>query len=262
MSDLTKIMMVEDDPQVCESFRMEVLKQPKLTIVYETGSEQQAFKYLVKNDVDVIILDIELSEGDGVTLLDTIEKYKMEKPFIVVVTNTASNITLTYMREHGADYVYRKTNPSFSAAKVLSIIEKIYPYQMQSEEQTGAHLAEQFNEEKADAITRKYVERELERMGFKRRHIGFGYAVKAIMMLMKNEGVPLRVTNDVYPAIAKEENTTRQGVERAIRNAIEAAFAGSRIEQMSYYYPYPYDARRGRPTNTEFLMNMVERLQM
>lgn len=262
MSDLIKVMVVEDDPRVCESFRQAIPNQPKLTIVYETDSEQQAYNYLIKNAVDVIILDIELNEGDGGTLLDTIEKQKLKKPFIVIVTNTASNITLTYMREHGADYVYRKTNPSFSAAKVLSIIDKIYPYQIHSIEQKNVRLAEQFNEEKADAITRRYVEGELERMGFKRRHVGFGYAVKAIMMLMKNEGTPLRVTNDVYPAIANEENTTRECVERAIRNAIEVTFAGTKIQQMSYYYPFPYDQRRGRPTNTEFLMNMVERLQM
>lgn len=262
MSDLIKVMVVEDDPKVCESLRQAIPNQPKLTIVYETDSERQAYNYLIKNAVDVIILDIELNEGDGVSLLDTIEKQKIEKPFIVVVTNTASNITLTYMREHGADYVYRKVNPSFSAAKVLSIIDKIYPYQTLASEQKGVRLAEQINEEKTDAITRRYVEGELERMGFKRRHVGFGYAVDAIVMLMKNEGTPLRVTNDVYPAIAKAENTTRQCVERAIRNAIEVTFAGKKIEQMSYDYPYPYDARRGRPTNTEFLMNMVQRLQM
>lgn len=262
MSDLIKIMLVEDDPHVCESFRMTALHQPSLAVVFETGSEQQAFDYLETHEVDVIILDIELSEGDGVSLLDSIEHREEEKPFIVVVTNTGSRITLGYMREHGADYVYRKTNSSYSAGKVLSIIEKIFPYQKLVDDRQNCELVEQYNEEKADAVTRKYVEGELEKMGFRRKQVGFVYAVDGIVMLMKNAGEPLRMTGDIYPAIAAARNTTKECVERALRNAIEVTFAGAKIQQLSYYYPFPFDQKKGRPTNTEFLTNMVLRLQM
>lgn len=262
MSDLIKIMLVEDDLQVCESFRIMTLQQPALTIVYETGSEQDAFHYLERHEVDVIILDIELSEGDGVSLLDSIERREADKPFIVVVTNTGSNITLGYIREHGADYVYRKTNSSYSAGKVLSIIEKIYPYQKVVDERQNYELVEQYNVEKADAVTRKYVEGELEKMGFKRKQVGFIYAVDGIVMLMKHPGESIRMTGELYPAIAAARNTTKECVERALRNAIEVTFAKAKIQQLSYYYPFPFNQKKGRPTNTEFLTNMALRLQM
>ena len=39
MAELTKIMLVEDDPIVCESYRVAVRHLPDLAIAYETGSE-------------------------------------------------------------------------------------------------------------------------------------------------------------------------------------------------------------------------------
>ncbi len=262
MPDLIKLMLVEDDPQVCESFRTVALRRPGLAVVYDTGSEREAFEYLQTHEVDVIILDVELSEGDGVSLLDSIEQCGGKKPFIVVVTNTASSITLGYMRGHGADYIYRKTNSSYSAGKVLSIIEKIYPYQKMLNESGSTDLMERYNEEKANEITRKYVESELEKMGFRRKQVGFFYAADGIVMIMKNKGAPLRVTGDIYPAIAENRGTTKECVERALRNAIEVTFAAGKIQELSSCYPFPFDQKKGRPTNAEFLGNMALRLQM
>lgn len=262
MSDLIKILLVEDDLQVCENFHITMLRQPSLAIVCTTGSEQEAFEYLNTHEVDVVILDVELSEGDGVSLLHSIEERGEEKPFIVVVTNTASSVTLEYMRQNGADYIYRKTNSSYSEEKVLSIIKKIYPYQKILNERGNMSLVERYNEERADAVTRRYVEGELEKMGFKRKQVGFQYAVDGIVMIMRNQGVPLRATADIYPAIAEARNTTKECVERGLRNAIEVTFASAKIPQLSYFYPFSYNQKRGRPTNTEFLTNMALRLQM
>ena len=262
MKDLIKIMLVEDDAQVCESFRMMTLHRPALAVVCDTGSETEAFEYLKMHKVDVMILDVELNEGDGVSLLTSIEQQKLDKPFIVVVTNTASGVTLGYMREHGADYIYRKTNRAYSAVKVLDIIERIFPYHKIVDAWGSGDLVERYNQEKADAVTRKYVEGELEKMGFKRKQVGFLYAVDGIVMIMKNQGAPLRVTAEVYPAIAAARNTTKACVERALRNAIEVTFANAKIRQLDEYYPFPFDRKKGRPTNTEFLTNMALRLQV
>ena len=109
-----KILMVEDEKYVVDQYRTLAETQPGLCIVYDTGSEQRALQYLERHKVDVMILDLELAEGDGVSLLEGIRENKLEKPFTVVVTNTVSNVTLSYLRTHGADYIYQKNNISYS----------------------------------------------------------------------------------------------------------------------------------------------------
>ena len=72
----------------------------------------------------------------------------------------------------------------------------------------------------------------------------------------------IHVSSEIYPMIAETYHTTRDGVERGIRNAIESVFTGASVTELHRYYPFPYDEERGRPTNAEFLKNMAERLKV
>ena len=262
MSDLIKIMLVEDDPIVCESYRIATIHQPNLAIVFETGSEQQALGYLRGHMVDVVILDIELQEGDGVSFLDTISTWEGDKPFITVVTNNSSAIMLSYMREHGADYIYQKNNISYSPSKVLSVIEKICPYQKEMKARKEPMMADKLRRDTDDTIKRQYVEEELQKMGFIKKQVGFVYIVDAVMILMDYSGIPPHVTSEIYPLIAERRNASKEGVERSIRHAIEVTFRKINAAQLSYYYPYPYDQEKGRPSNRDFLTRFAQRIRL
>lgn len=262
MTDFIRLMLVEDEPDVLTSFRRALSGFPSMNIVFETGSEPCALDYLEAHEADVVILDIELAEGDGLSFLNSLEARGLEKPFIIVVTNTGSNVILSYMRAHGVDYVYQKTNLSYSAEKILSILEKVYPYQKMLERRKSDHLVERFNQKKADEITRAYVEGELERMGFKRKHVGFTYTADVLVILMKDKVGKLHITTDIFPIVAEEHDTTKSGVERGIRTSIESVFTSANIRDLQQYYPFPFDEERGRPTCTEFLWNMARRLQV
>ena len=262
MSDLIKIMLVEDDPRVCEDYRKMTSRHPNMAIVYATGSEQDALGYLVVHRVDVIILDIELEEGDGISFLETLVEREKEKPFVAVVTNTCSAIMLSYMREHGADYVYQKKNISYSAAKLLSVIEKICPYRKVMVERAKPLMVDKFRREKDDDVKRMYVEDELLKMGFQKKHLGFTYITDAVMILMDYSGIPPHVTSEIYPLIAKHRNVSRESVERSIRHAIGVTFANINAAQLNYYYPYPYDEEVGRPTNRDFLTRFAQKIRL
>ena len=263
MAQCMKIMIVEDEPEARADFCQAFTRYASMSLVYETGSEQQALEYLETHEVDVLILDIELEEGDGLSLLGDIETRGLKKPFVIVVTNTSSRVTLSYMRAHGADYIYQKANRSYSPAKVLSVIEKIYPYQRIEESRQCSHAVSVFKQEKEEQITRKYIEDELGKMGFRKKHVGFNYTVEAIFLLMQDKKAEQRyAANKLYELIADTYQTTLSGVERGIRNAIEAVFTGANVAALHKYYPFPYDEEKGRPTNTEFLKNMAQRLKI
>lgn len=262
MAHYVKVMLVEDETEVREGFRAAFAHCRTMSLVYETDSEQQALDYLEIHEVDVLILDIELTEGDGLSLLSEIEERGLEKPFIIVVTNTGSCVTLSYMRAHGADYIYRKTNLAYSPAKVLSVIQKIYPFQRMEDDRQCMHALSTFKNVKEDQITKKYIEDELEKMGFRRRQVGFVYVAEAIFHLIQNKTDKPIAWSELYKLIAREHHTTRNGVERGIRNAIESVFTGAGVNNLYQYYPFDYDEEKGRPTNTEFLKNMAERLQI
>lgn len=261
-TDEIKILMVEDEKYVVEQYRSLVETQPGMSIVYDTGREQRALTYLSHHKIDVMILDLELEEGDGVSLLAEMEKRDLEMPFIIVVTNTVSNVTLSYLRAHGADYVYQKMNASYSPLRVLSVIQKIYPYQRFAKPCKEHPLVMEFNRQKAERTMRVNLTRELEMMGIRRKLVGFDYLVEAIMLYIKSPEENVHITNDIYPEVAEIKHTTSMSVERSIRCAIESAFTVADITRLHRYYPFPYDDERGRPTNTQFIANMAKRIKI
>jgi two-component system response regulator (stage 0 sporulation protein A) len=254
-------MIVEDDPGVCEDFRTAMADYLSMKLVYVTDSEFQALDYLETHPVDIMILDIELAEGDGLSLLLQLHERALEKPFILVVTNTQSAVTLSCLREQGVDYIYQKSNWAYSAHRVLSIIDKIYPYQQLENDRQMEHILSGYDQKKADEIALQYIEKELEQMGFRRKHVGFGYVAEAVFLLSRDKEENLHISSEIYPLIAEKYHTTKDGVERGIRNAIESVFVAGKVERIQRHYPFPYDEEKGRPTNGEFLKNMATRLQ-
>lgn len=257
-----KILMVEDEKYVVDQYRSLVEKRPGIRIVYDTGSEKNALRYLSHHKVDAMILDLELQEGDGISLLSQIEELGMDVPFTIVVTNTVSNVTLSYARMHGADYVYQKMNAGYSPVRVLSLVEKLSPFSRFAMSVEEHPLVLEFARDKEETIIRNNLMTELEMMGIKRKMVGFNYLVEAILLYANCPEENVYVMIDIYPEVARIMKTSTGSVEKSIRCAIEAAFTKANITRLHRFYPFPYKEDRGRPTNTEFIENMASRIRI
>lgn len=66
----------------------------------------------------------------------------------------------------------------------------------------------------------------------------------------------------LYPEVAKRFNTTASRVERAIRHAIEVAWDRGDLETLQKYFGYTVSNAKGKPTNSEFIAMIADRLQL
>ena len=64
----------------------------------------------------------------------------------------------------------------------------------------------------------------------------------------------------LYPAVAKKFGTTSSRVERAIRHAIEVAWDRGDLETLQKYFGYTVSNAKGKPTNSEFIALIADRL--
>ncbi len=55
---------------------------------------------------------------------------------------------------------------------------------------------------------------------------------------------------------------TLSRVERAIRHAIELAWDRGNVELMNKFFGYTIDVERGKPTNSEFIAMVADRLRV
>ena len=135
--------MVEDDEMVCRSFQVAIRNNAAFSLAGKTGSQKEAMQMLLSLDVDVMLLDLELDEGDGMHLLEEMRAKLERLPEIITVTNTSSESVLSCVRELGSDFVYQKHNGAYSPENVLEIIQMTFPYyQNKTADQTQVLAAE------------------------------------------------------------------------------------------------------------------------
>ena len=91
---------------------------------------------------------------------------------------------------------------------------------------------------------------------------GYGYLRRAIILVIEKPEMIEAVTKVLYPTVAKEFQTTSTRVERAIRHAIEVAWDRGDVDVLSNYFGYTIQSSRGKPTNSEFIAMISDKLRM
>lgn len=91
---------------------------------------------------------------------------------------------------------------------------------------------------------------------------GYQYLRTAIDLSINDEEMLESVTKLLYPTIAKMYSTTSSRVERAIRHAIEVAWDRGDVEVLSSYFGYTIQSDRGKPTNSEFIAMIADRIRL
>ena len=91
---------------------------------------------------------------------------------------------------------------------------------------------------------------------------GYHYMREAIIMSVNDMDVLNYITKELYPSIAKKCNTTPSRVERAIRHAIEVAWNRGKVDAIDALFGYTINNHKGKPTNSEFIALIADRLRL
>jgi two-component system response regulator (stage 0 sporulation protein A) len=82
------------------------------------------------------------------------------------------------------------------------------------------------------------------------------------MMVMKDGDIINGITKQLYPAVASDFKTTPSRVERAIRHAIEVAWGRGKIDTLQSVFGYTVNMGKGKPTNSEFIAMIADKLRL
>jgi len=85
MADKIKLL-VADDHEVVRSGLKTLLAGTEIKIVEEVATAAAAVKYALENDVDVVLLDVRMPDGDGLTALGRIKLDKPDMPILILST--------------------------------------------------------------------------------------------------------------------------------------------------------------------------------
>lgn len=203
---------------------------------------------------DAVVMDAFMS---GLDALGVLEEASSDLRRNKTLTFIMSSVENPHFEEEvlaaGADYYFLKpVDYSFVAERVIKMVK--------------------WNRGKSNDISQISIgdSKELEivisdimrQIGVPAHIKGYQYLRMAIMLTVKDPELMHAVTKVLYPTVAKENNTTSSRVERAIRHAIEVAWDRGDVDVLSSYFGYTIQNSRGKPTNSEFIAMISDKLRL
>lgn len=252
MGKMLKVMVAEDGNEFGTSCAS-VLRTNGFEVHLVPKDGAQVLKLIKQGDVpDVLVIDAFMPGLDAIGVLDGLKTVTEKRPLVMVTTGNSNARLQQEIIESGADYYFIKP---FDMQVFVERIQQL----------TGAGRTEQDN-----ILNIKSEKRSLEMMVSEIMHQigvpahikGYQYLREAIILAINDDDIMNSVTKLLYPTVAKTYKTTASRVERAIRHAIEVAWDRGDVDILSSYFGYTIQNSRGKPTNSEFIAMISDKLRL
>lgn len=236
---------------VSEDFRRVLAEavngEEDMEVVGQTGDGTQLLELVRGHGADVIVMDLVLSGKDGLTVLQELGEIR---PRVLVLSSFSGSALAEQAAALGADYLMLKP------CHVPTLLERV--------RQLAAERGKlrSMREEQDDQSLERQVTAIIHEIGVPAHIKGYQYLREAIRLAVEDMEIINAVTKALYPAVAKRFGTTASRVERAIRHAIEVAWDRGDLETLQKYFGYTVSNAKGKPTNSEFIAMIADRISL
>ena len=249
MEHATTVLIADSAEEFCSALTSALARSDGFQVVGTAGDGEQAIRLIGERKPDILVLDLMLSKQDGISVLKSTAG--MERRPVTLATSA-------FLTEYVS-----------SAAASLGVkYLMLKPCDMSA-------LVERLEEIRGGESLRTSAPRRLDKTGIESMvtgiiheigvpaHIkGYQYLREAIIIAVNDMDVINAITKVLYPQVAKAFGTTPSRVERAIRHAIEVAWDRGDLDTLQRFFGYTVSNTKGKPTNSEFIALIADRLQL
>lgn len=201
---------------------------------------------------DVLIMDSFMPHVDALGVLSKMNEISDIDPIIILMSGVDNAEFEREVLEAGADYYFLKP---FDISILAGRIKQITEWKNKSAQNQGKIVERKDNLE-------IMVSEIMHQIGVPAHIKGYQYLRTAIVLSINDNDMLDSVTKILYPTVAKMFKTTPSRVERAIRHAIEVAWDRGDVDVLSSYFGYTIQNTRGKPTNSEFIAMISDKLRL
>lgn len=250
MKTSLKVLVADDSQQFGRECQKE-LKNAGFDVLLTAKDGARVMSALDSQHIDVIIMDAFMSGGDAIDVLEHIDASFEEKPLIILMSPMDSQDFEEQMVNAGVDYYFIKP---VSPASVAKRVARLSSWKTEKKKRELAP----FTDSDMDVV----ISDIMRQIGVPAHIKGYQYLRTAIKLSVNDSQMLGSVTKLLYPTVAKMYNTTSSRVERAIRHAIEVAWDRGDVDVLSSYFGYTIQSQRGKPTNSEFIAMIADKLNL
>ncbi len=253
MENKINIIITEDLAEMSRE-DIKVLSEQGFLPTYSSKDGIELMNKIETLQPDVVLMDMFMTRMDGVGVLRALNRQpQTKKPIVFVYSTFDSPVLEREIMNSGASYfVLKPYNMADIAESILSLLNSTAgscKNSMQYFSTIGSNI-----EIKITDI--------LHQIGVPAHIKGYNYLRDAILMSIESPEIINAVTKRLYPSVAKKYETTSSRVERAIRHAIEVAWDRGDVDVLNSYFGYTIHNDRGKPTNSEFIAMISDKLRL
>ena len=198
---------------------------------------------------DVVVMDAFMSNLDALGVIEKIKEKEM-RPLVMVMSSSDNQRFEQEILAAGADYYFLKP---FDIEIMAQRINQLTGW---SRDKGDISRLQETNDLQVT------VSEIMHQIGVPAHIKGYQYLREAIVLSINDREMMNSVTKVLYPTVAKMYSTTASRVERAIRHAIEVAWDRGDVDVLSSYFGYTIQNSRGKPTNSEFIAMISDKLRL
>lgn len=249
MDKRTTVFIADSAEEFCSALSTALGRTDKFQVIGTTGDGKQAITLIQEKKPDILILDMMMPQRDGITILKAISGME-KKPITLTTSAFVSEYTAVNAANLGARYMMQKP------CDISAIVERL-------EEFRGGESQRIIPMRRPDKNSiETMVTGIIHEIGVPAHIKGYQYLREAIIIAVEDMDVINAITKVLYPQVAKTFQTTPSRVERAIRHAIEVAWDRGDLDTLQKFFGYTVNSTKGKPTNSEFIALIADKLQL
>lgn len=226
----------------------------EVKLVSKNGAE--VLRMLESERPDVLVMDAIMASTDALGVLHQISASNRKKPLVMVVSGVDNQRFENEVLLAGADYYFLKP------FDISMMAERIMLMTGWNQKSSGKNDTYSNTVRMSTSDLEVLVSDIMHQIGVPAHIKGYQYLREAIILSINDTEMMNSVTKVLYPTVAKRFATTSSRVERAIRHAIEVAWDRGDVDVLSSYFGYTIQNTRGKPTNSEFIAMISDKLRL
>ena len=249
MDNSFKLIITEEAVEFSQE-SLQIFQDYNICTAFCVKDGEELCSRIKSEEPDVVFMDAFMTRLDAIGVMRVIKKEKIKQPLFIVFSSFHSTVLEREIMNSGADYFMLKPYDIEQLCENISVLLK---------NGTDKPLTPL----KIDAFGIELkVTQILHEIGVPAHIKGYHYLRDSIMMSVEKPEIINAVTKQLYPSVAKKYQTTSSRVERAIRHAIEVAWDRGDVDVLNSYFGYTIHNDRGKPTNSEFIAMISDKLRL
>ncbi|MCI8273898.1 MAG: sporulation transcription factor Spo0A [Clostridia bacterium] len=270
MKEKITVLIADDNQEFSTTLATYLKNQEDMVVVGRAKDGNEAIDMISNLMPDVVLLDVIMPHLDGIGVLEKINMIKMNKKPICIMLSAVGQDKITRKAiELGAEYYVIKP---FDIELLITRIRELKNYKpsqnnnnfisRETSMSKQQYIEISNNSRRAEENLEALVTNVIHEVGVPAHIKGYQYLREAIIMVVNDIDVINQITKSLYPQIAEKFSTTPSRVERAIRHAIEVAWGRGQQDVVENIFGYTISAAKGKPTNSEFIAMIADKLRL